>query len=131
MKTKNFLITLVTLLTLASCSNVIYLKETAKADKSAMKTYLKDLYGFRVQTSIGSSIAQETLMHVRWNCMDVQAARSQSGHDKTLDNEGDKKLCDDIDRIYKYECGTLGLSLAHGQKESEKGWRRRARNKRP
>ena len=31
------------MLVLASCSNISYLNETAKADKSAMKTYLKDL----------------------------------------------------------------------------------------
>ena len=43
MITKNLLFILITLLTLVSCSNVIYLKETVKVDKSAMKTYLKDL----------------------------------------------------------------------------------------
>jgi len=41
MKIKYLFISLITFL--LSCSNIIYLKDTAKVDKSAMKTYLKDL----------------------------------------------------------------------------------------
>ena len=43
MKIKNTIIILLTVFTVMSCSNVIYLKDTEKAEKFAMKTFLKDV----------------------------------------------------------------------------------------
>ena len=95
---------------------------------------LKDLYGFRLllkkkvaeyKKVVGQEPSHKKLGEILWSCMDVGSKQlaSQSGLDKkavSKDVDMYKVLCEDVDRRYRIQYGTLDFKTS-GAKDDPMG----------